>query len=261
MLLIVLFVVPASGRTVTGTNKTRKRTSSNPRGSSLTKAAGRRAKKHLENLEDEFSKPLSSKNLSSYDYLYVGASKPYLLGQKVKKLDKKIYFNCAPGARIDFFFYPHKGKEALLPVIRKFLKQHPDGIVISEMSGNDLSHLSEYIQIYQAIQEHYPMARLALLDMLPGAKGLPKNKSRKRFNEALHTTFGPWDPVSGGCLYGYDHLYKHHGFRTLDGTHYPDSMKRVTYEYIMKKLGRPVKIKYKSVSKNVERWIAITEVK
>ena len=215
---------------VSGASKPVKQTSSK------TAAASRRAEMHLENLEEEFSRPLSSKNLSSYAYLYVGASKPYHLGQKVTKLDKKIYFNCFPGARIDFFFYPHKGKEAILPVIRKFLTQHPDGIVISEMSGNDLSNLSGYIKIYQAIQEHYPRARLALLDMLPGAKGAVKNNTRKWFNSVLHSTFGPWDPVRGGCLYGYEHPYKHRGFRTLDGTHYPDSMKRVTYEYIMKKL-------------------------
>ena len=214
----------------------------------------------LFDLSVEFARPMSSKDLSSYDYLYVGASKPYAMGQKAMPLDDRIFFNCSGGATISFFFSPHKGVEPLLPVIRKYLTQRPDGIVISEMSGNDLENLSGYIAIYKAIQAEFPQARLALLDMLPGEKGVPKNITRQCFNAVLHETFGPWNPVSGGCLYGYEHLYSQENFRTLDGTHYPDDMKRVTYEYVMKALGRPVEIEYTTVNRTTERWTAINEL-
>ena len=125
------------------------------------------------------------------------------------------------------------------------------------MSGNDLENLPGYIAIYKAIKAHYPRARLALLDMLPGERGVAKNAVRQWFNSCLHNTFGVWDPARGGCLYGYEHLYSHPAFRTLDGTHYPDDMKRVTYEYIMKTLGRPVEIEYITVSSITEQWTAI----
>ena len=214
----------------------------------------------LFDLSVEFAKPLSSKDLSSYDYLYVGASKPYAMGLKVMPLDDRIYFNCSGGSTITFFFSPHKKVEPLLPVIRKYLTQRPDGIVISEMSGNDLENLAGYIAIYREIQANYPQARLALLDMLPGEPGVPKNVSRQCFNAVLHETFGPWNPVSGGCLYGYEHLYNQENFRTLDGTHYPDDMKRVTYEYVMRALGRPVEIEYTTINSTTEQWTAITEL-
>ena len=128
------------------------------------------------------------------------------------------------------------------------------------MSGNDLENLAGYIAIYREIQANYPQARLALLDMLPGEPGVPKNVSRQCFNAVLHETFGPWNPVSGGCLYGYDHLYNQENFRTLDGTHYPDDMKRVTYEYVMRALGRPVEIEYTTINSTTEQWTAITEL-
>jgi len=215
--------------------------------------------RRLFDLSTAFSGKMSSKDLSSYDYLYVGASKPYQMGLKLKAIDSKIFFNCAGGAIISFFFSSHKGVEALMPVIRKYLTQRPDGIVISEMSGNDLENLPGYIAIYKAIQAHFPRARLAFLDMLPGWKEAPKNSTRIWFNNTLHSTFGPWDPARGGCLYGYDHMYNQPNFRTLDGTHYPDDMKRVVYEYIMKTLGRPVKIEYTTVSSTTENWTAVTE--
>lgn len=109
------------------------------------------------------------------------------------------------------------------------------------------------------IQAHFPRARLALLDMLPGRKGAPKNSTRMWFNNTLHSTFGPWDPARGGCLYGFDHMYNQPDFRTLDGTHYPDDMKRLVYEYIMNALGRPVKIEYTTISSTSENWTAVTE--
>ena len=213
----------------------------------------------LFDLSTAFSGKMSSKDLSSYDYLYVGASKPYQMGQKLKAIDSRIFFNCASGAKINFFFSSHKGVEPLMPVIRKYLTQRPDGIVISEMSGNDLGNLNGYIAIYKAIQAHFPQARLALLDMLPGWIGTPKNSTRMWFNSILHNTFGPWNPAKGGCLYGFDYMYNQPNFRTTDGTHYPDDMKRVVYEYIMKTLGRPVKIEFTTVSSTVENWTAVTE--
>lgn len=213
----------------------------------------------LFDLETAFSGEMSARDLSSYEYLYVGASKPYQMGVKLRDLDSRICFNCASGATIGFFFSPHRGTEALLPVIRKYLTQRPNGIVISEMSGNDLENLNGYIGIYKAIREHFPRARLALLDMLPVRKGAAKNATCMWFNNALHSTFGPWNPVTGGCLYGFEHLYNQPDFRTVDGTHYPDDMKRVTYEYIMKTLGRPVKIEYTTVSDTTENWTAVTE--
>ena len=215
--------------------------------------------RRLFDLSTAFSGKMSSKDLSSYDYLYVGASKPYQMGQKLKAIDSRIFFNCASGAKISFFFSSHKGVEPLMPVIRKYLTQRPDGIVISEMSGNDLGNLNGYIAIYKAIQAHFPQARLALLDMLPGWRGAPKNSTRIWFNNILHNTFGPWDPVRGGCLYGFDHMYNQPNFRTLDGTHYPDDMKRVVYEYIMKTLGRPVKIEYTTINSTTEKWTAVAE--
>ena len=215
--------------------------------------------RRLFDLSTAFSGKMSSKDLSSYDYLYIGASKAYQMGLKLKAIDSKICFNCASGAKISFFFSSHRGVEPLMPVIRKYLTQRPDGIVISEMSGNDLENLPGYIAIYKAIQAHFPRARLALLDMLPGWKGAPKNSTRIWFNNTLHSTFGPWDPAGGGCLYGFDHMYNRPDFRTLDGTHYPDDMKRVVYEYIMNALGRPVKIEYTTISSTSENWTAVTE--
>lgn len=146
-----------------------------------------------------------------------------------------------------------------MPVIRKYLTQRPDGIVISEMSGNDLENLNGYIAIYKAIQAHFPQARLALLDMLPVRKESPKNLTCMWFNDTLHNTFGSWDPARGGCLYGYNYIYNQPDFRTVDGTHYPDDMKRVVYEYIMKTLGRPVKIEYTTINSTTENWTAVTE--
>ena len=215
--------------------------------------------RRLFDLSTEFSGIMSSKDLSSYDYLYVGASKPYQIGEKLKSIDSKIYFNCASGATIHFFFSSHRGAEPLMPVIRKYLTQRPDGIVISEMSGNDLDNLNGYIAIYKAIQAHFPQARLALLDMLPVRKESPKNLTCMWFNDTLHNTFGSWDPARGGCLYGYNYIYNQPDFRTVDGTHYPDDMKRVVYEYIMKTLGRPVKIEYTTINSTTENWTAVTE--
>ena len=79
------------------------------------------------------------------------------------------------------------------------------------------------------------------------------------FNDTLHNTFGSWDPARGGCLYGFNYIYNQPDFRTVDGTHYPDDMKRVVYEYIMKTLGRPVKIEYTTINNTTENWTAVTE--
>ena len=54
-------------------------------------------------------------------------------------------------------------------------------------------------------------------------------------------------------------VYNRPDFRTLDGTHYPDDMKRVVYEYIMNALGRPVKIEYTTISSTSENRTAVTE--
>ena len=220
------------------------------------------------NLDDEFKKSISTKNLSSYTYLYIGASKPSYIGDKLNNMDKKTFFNCVPGETIRFFYNGSGGKEALIPVIRKFITDHPQkkqGIIITEMSGNDLEHLNGYIGIYKYIMAQYPYARFAYVDMLPGdgEEGKAKNIIRQSFNATMKSVFGAWNGTRG-CIGGYNEIIKYKDFKTVDGTHYYGKFMRITYEYVMKAIGRPIEIVTEKAHGtgilDEGKWLAVKEL-
>ena len=94
--------------------------------------------------------------------------------------------------------------------------------------------------LYKELIRRYPKAHFWFVDVLPGsgryAKGKRKNPARIAFNKVLHKTF------PNNCLGGYDYLIRHKQFRTVDGTHYPIAVRKIVYSYVMKQLGRKVRI-------------------
>lgn len=188
--------------------------------------------------------PVSRSNkLKQYTYLYVGASRATKLKKSVK--DSKTYFMATPGVGSEWFGETRNSKKPCLITIRSYLASRPKGIVIIELGNNDPEHIEVYVYVYKKLIKAYPKARFWFVDALPGdgplKGGEEKNPARIAFNDRLHAEF----PTR--CLYGYDYLLRCPDFRTVDGIHYPASVERTLYKYLMKKLGRKIKYKKKKV--------------
>lgn len=178
-----------------------------------------------------------SSKLKKYTYLYVGASRVNRLSKRVK--DSRTYFYASEGADASWFGQSRFTKKPCLLVIRSYLAVRPEGNVIIELGNNDLYHINVYIHVYKSLIEAYPQAHFWFVDALPGTgkkrSGAPRNAARIAFNNRLKEEFPE------NCVGGYDYLLHSSGFRTLDGVHYPSSVGRTLYKYVMGKLGRKIK--------------------
>ena len=183
------------------------------------------------------------KNLtSSQKILVIGASR--VLGMKGALKDSKVFFYPCGGSKINWFFEKVRKnngvRQPALLVIRAFLKAQPRGKVIIDMGGNDLSNIDAYVGLYRSLQNHFPKAKFYFMGILPRAKGDSSNPARKKFNQRLTAEF------SDKAIDLYDRVYKLKSFRTKDGIHYYKKQIRTYYKWMMKKIGRKVKVNQKT---------------
>ena len=185
--------------------------------------------------------PKLKKLTSSQKILVIGASR--VLGMKGAVKDSKVFFYGCGGAGISWFFEKIKKdtvRQPALLVIRAFLKEQPRGKVIIDMGGNDLSNINAYIGFYRSLQRHFPKAKFYFMGILPRARGDRTNPERKKFNKRLTAEF------SGSAIDLYDNVYHLKNFRTKDGIHYYKKQIRIYYKWMMKKIGRKVKVNPKT---------------
>ena len=175
--------------------------------------------------------------LKKYTYLYIGASRAYMLSRNI--IDKKTVFATVPGAGSRWFGKSRDGVSPCILIIRGYLLARPDGNVIIELGNNDPQRPEVYIHVYRRLIEMYPAAHFWFVDALPGTgsglRGASKNKLRKTFNSMLKAEFPE------NCVGGYSYLIHSSWFRTTDGVHYPATVQKKLFRYVMKKTGRKIR--------------------
>ena len=193
-------------------------------------------------------RPTPNRKLKKYKYLYVGASRVKQIGYSIK--DPKTYIEGYPGGDYHWGFDSKYNNGILygIKLIRSYLAVRPNGIVIIEMGNNDLNDIDRYILLYRELIRRYPKAQFWFVDALPGdgrkyKKEAAKNAKRVTFNKKLHKAF----PKQ--CIGGYSYLIKHKQFKTKDGSHYPPSVRKIIYKYIMKQLKRNIRYSLKKRNK------------
>ena len=174
--------------------------------------------------------------------LYIGASRTKNTADSV--IDKKVFFYYCGGAGFRWFFNPtyHYGKriEPAFQVIRTYLTKRPDGTVIIDLGGNDLSNIDAYVGFYRQLMEMYPQAKFWFMGILPRARSNSTNPERKAFNERLMKEF------PDHTIDLYDWVFSFRDFKTTDGIHYGKKLSRRIYKKTMEMIGRKIKIAEKT---------------
>lgn len=117
--------------------------------------------------------------------------------------------------------------------LKKYLKEKPKSTVVFMLGHNDMNKVDSYIKYYKSLIKKYPKASFYFVNVLPNSKEKNNAKqSRLTFNKKMKAAFGRRCIDAENYLKSQGCLYK-----TVDGTHYPQKVSRLLYQYIMKKVG------------------------